>query len=171
MGWWQGHRSSHFRRPSLVSKGQSGSPSPPRCHHRADSPIARKSGSQSRHWAPWDPAGAAGPALPSHSRARPGVLVAHLTSRSRPQRHEGLGSRSLSPRSTLQPTALRAATQPDAPLSALRPQPHSTGLSPPLHDFPAPGRSHTPPTVLIGSLPHRPWSSSYPIGLNRMPIK
>lgn len=120
---------------------------------------------------PPDPAGAAGPGLASQSRARPKGLVAHLTSRSRPQRHEGLGSRTVSPRRTLQPTASRAATQPDAPLRALRPQPHSTGLSPPLRGFPAPGRSHTSPTVLIGSVPHPPWTPSYPIGLDPMPIK
>lgn len=49
------------------------------------------------------------------------MMKNNLTSRSRTQRHKGLAGRSVSPRSALQPTASRAATQPEPHFSALRP--------------------------------------------------
>lgn len=167
----QGHGASHFGRPFQVSEGDSGSPPPRRWRRGADSTRAVAAAARADTGSSPDPAGPAGPGLPPHSRARPGGLVAHLTPRSRPQRHEGLSGRPVSPRSALQPTASRATTQPDAPVSALRPQPHTTGLDPPLRGFPAPGRSHTPPAVLIGSLPHPPWAPRSPIGLDPVPVK
>lgn len=136
-----------FRRPSQVSEGHSGPP-PPR--GVATALTARGPWQRQPERAPVppqppprDPEGPPGrrSRLPA-GRAQRG-LVAHLTSSSRPQRHEGLAGRPVSPRSAPQPTASRAATQPE-PTSAR----YTPSRTPPArvrhYVFPRPGTQPHP---------------------------
>lgn len=113
--------------------------------------------------------GAAPPGPVPHRGARRRRLVAHLVSRSRPQRQKGRLAALLCPGLFSRPAA-RAATLLDPPQCATPPAVVSR-LASAITGFPAPGRSHTPPTTLIGLLPHPPWAFGHFIGLNGMPVK
>lgn len=66
--------------------------------------------------------------------------------------------------------ASQGATQPDPPQRTTPPAALARPASA-ITRFPALGRSHTPPTALIGSLPHPPGASGHSIGLSGVPVK
>ena len=84
--------------------------------------------------------------------------------------NRGAGRPPFSARGLFSPAASRAATQPEPPQRATPPAAPTRPASA-ITRLPAPGRSHTPPTALIGSLPHPPGASGHSIGLSRMSVK
>lgn len=114
-----------FAGPFQVSEGHSGSPPALGCGHGADSTRTAAVAAAAARAGTGSPRTPQGP--PGHHRSRlaagraRGGLVAHLTSRSRPQRHEGLAGRPVSPRSAPRPTASRAATLPEPPSARYAP--------------------------------------------------
>lgn len=82
----------------------------------------------------------------------------------------GPGQPPFSARGPFPLAASRDATQPDPPQRATPPAALARPASA-ITRFPALGRSPTPPTALIGSLPHPAGASGHSIGLSGVPVK
>lgn len=86
-------------------------------------------------------------------------------------RDGGAGRPPFSARGLLSQAAPPAATQPDPPPQRATPPAAITRHASAITRFPALGCGHTPPTALIGSLPHPPGASGYSIGPSGMSVK